>query len=110
MRASKAAEPSLQVAHAFERRVPARFQFGRDQTHVGIDAFVATAGELRVVARLFDFELQRLSLLTMPLVGALRRFDRGVDGLRLDRLQHLLAHRVFDGLAGQDTQAALPVW
>ena len=46
---------------------------------LGIHALVAAGGELRLIARLFDFEVQRLAVLTMPLVRPLRRGERGVD-------------------------------
>jgi len=60
--------------------------------------FVPTGGQLGIVARVFDLKPERVTLLTMALVGATRGFDRGVDGLGLDRLEHLGANRGFDGL------------
>ena len=80
----------LLLADAFQRRVPAGFECRRHQTLLGIDVFVAAGGELRVIARLFELELQRLPLLPMPFAGPLRRGDRRVNRLRRDGLQDLL--------------------
>ena len=88
----------LLLADVFQRRVPACFECLRHQTLLRIDVFVAAGGELRVIARLFEFEVERLPLLTMPLAGPLRRFDRGVNRLWRDGQQQLLGHRVIDGL------------
>ena len=103
-------EPLLYLADACERRVPAGFQFGRDQAHVGIDALVAARSELRVIPHVIELQGEHVALGPLPLVRAVRRVDRRVNQLRRDGLQDLLADRVFDGLPRADTHAAPPVW
>lgn len=93
-------QPRFLFTDAFQCAVPARFELRRHQAHVGVDALVSTGGELRVIPRLLELEVQRLPLLPILLAGPLRRREGGVDRLRGDRQQDLLAHRVVDGLAG----------
>ena len=89
-------QPRFDVAYPFERRIPARFQFAGDESLLGIDPFVATGRETRVVARLLELERQRLPLRAMLFVTATGGFDGRLDRLRFEGAQNLLGDDGFD--------------
>ena len=73
--------PILGMSDPLQRRVPAGFEFARDQTLGRIDEFVAPGSQGGVVARFLEFPVQRLPDFVVGLLRLIGGLDGGVDGV-----------------------------
>jgi hypothetical protein len=70
-----------------ERTVPARLEFGGDESVLRIDRFIPAGGEPRVVACLFHLQGQGLPLLVSLASEVVCGFQGRLDGIATDRVQ-----------------------
>ncbi len=86
----------LEIGDAFQRRVPPRLEFARDEPLGRIDNLVAACGEGGAVTGFLEFPAQRLPDLVIGLRRLVGGLDRGFDGVFRDGFDDLRCHGAID--------------
>ena len=101
LRVGERGEGRFELPDADERIVPPDFELAGDQAVVRIDSVVLALGTLRLIARFLQGQLQGPALLGVRAGQLVDRGQRGLDAHRLDHLDHLVRHGLFDGHASE---------
>ena len=72
--------------------IPASLQLCCNETVVRIDSFVSARCQVRLISSLLHFQFKRPSLLPSLLAHLLGRFQRRLDRIPTDRMQHFTRH------------------